>query len=121
VSHSLRTQEATSNTVSSWKNGKFSSTSNARLHYIHNIKINMENLMASVRVRQGANVLGTPILTLSYDHTPDQVFHLWNQQVKRRKMATPLKVYGMEYDAQNGDQQWSDLSAMNELEMEMTI
>jgi hypothetical protein len=32
--------------------------------------------MADVRVPQGAKVLGTPTLTLSYDHTLDQVFHL---------------------------------------------
>jgi hypothetical protein len=81
----------------------------------------MEKLMAAVRVRQGAKVLGTPILMLSYDHTLDQVFHLWNQRVKSRKMVTPLKVYGMKYDAQKGDQQWSDLSTMNELDMEITF
>jgi hypothetical protein len=66
----------------------------------------MEKLMADVRVRQGAKVLGTPIITLPCDHTLDQVFHLWNQRVKPRKMVTPLKVYGMKYDAQKGDQQW---------------
>jgi hypothetical protein len=27
----------------------------------------------------------------------------------------------MKYDAQKGDQQWSDLSTMNELDMEMTV
>jgi hypothetical protein len=81
----------------------------------------MEKLMNAVRVRQGAKVLGTPILTLPYDHTLDQVFHLWNQQVNPRKMATPLKVYAIKYDAQKGDQQWSDLSTMNELDMEMTV
>jgi hypothetical protein len=81
----------------------------------------MEKLMVAVRVRQGAKVLGTPIITLPYDHTLDQVFHLWNQRVKPRRMATPLKVYGMKYDAQKGDQQWSDLSTMNELDMEMTV
>jgi hypothetical protein len=36
-------------------------------------------------------------------------------------MATPLKVYGMKYDAQKGDQQWSYLSTMNELDIEMTV
>jgi hypothetical protein len=36
-------------------------------------------------------------------------------------MVNPLKVYGMKYDAQKGDQQWSDLSTMNELDMEMTV
>jgi hypothetical protein len=77
--------------------------------------------MATVRVRQGAKVLGTHILTLPYDHTLDQVFHLWNQRVKPRKMVTPLNVYGMKYDAQKGDQQLSDLSTMNELDMEMTV
>jgi hypothetical protein len=81
----------------------------------------MEKLMAAVRVHQGAKVLRTPILTLPYDHTLDQVFHLWNQQVTPRKMATPLKVYGIKYDAQENDQQWSDLSKMNELDMEMTV
>jgi hypothetical protein len=81
----------------------------------------MENLMAAVRICQGAKVLGTPIITLPYEHTLDQVFHLWNQRVKPRKMATPLKVYGMKYDAQKGDQQWSDFPTMNELYMEMTV
>jgi hypothetical protein len=81
----------------------------------------MYKLMVAVRVNQGANVLGTPILTLPYDHTLNQVFHLWNQRVKLRKMATPLKVYGMKHDAQKGDQQWSDSSTMNELDMEMTV
>jgi hypothetical protein len=81
----------------------------------------MEKLMAAVRVCQGAKVLGTPILTLPYDHTLDQVFHLWNQRVKPRKMATPLRVYGMKYDAQKGDQQWSDFSTMNELDTKMTV
>jgi hypothetical protein len=77
--------------------------------------------MAAVCVHQGAKVLGTPILTLPYDHTLDQVFHLWNQQVKPRNMVTPLKVYGMKYDAQQGDHHWSDLSTMIELDMEMTV
>jgi hypothetical protein len=81
----------------------------------------MEKLMASVRVRQGAKVHGTHIITLPYDHTLDQVFHLWSQRVKPRKMATPFKLYGMKDNAQKGDQQWSDLSTMNELDMEMTI
>jgi hypothetical protein len=36
-------------------------------------------------------------------------------------MVTPLKVYGMKYDAQKGDHQWSDLSTMNELDMDMTV
>jgi hypothetical protein len=27
----------------------------------------------------------------------------------------------MKYDAQKGDQQWSDLSTMNELDMDMTV
>jgi hypothetical protein len=36
-------------------------------------------------------------------------------------MATPLKVYGMKYDAQKGDQQWLDLSTMKKLDMEMTV
>jgi hypothetical protein len=81
----------------------------------------MNKLIAAVRVRQGANVLGTPISTLHYEHTLDQVFHLWNQRVKPRKMATPLKVYGMKFDSQRGDQQWSDLLTMNELDMEMTV
>jgi hypothetical protein len=102
VSHSLRTQEAASNTVL-LKDDKFPNTSLDRLQYIiHNSKINMEKLMAAVRVHQGAKVLGTPIITLPYDHTLDQVFHLWNQSVKPRKMATPLKVYGMKYDARKG-------------------
>jgi hypothetical protein len=81
----------------------------------------MDNIMAAVRVRQGANDHGTHIITLPYDHTLDQVFHMWNQRVKPRKMMTPLKVYGMKYDAQKGDQQWSDLSTMNELDMEMNV
>jgi hypothetical protein len=34
-------------------------------------------------------------------------------------MATPLKVYGMKYEAKKGDQQWSYLSIMNELNMEI--
>jgi hypothetical protein len=42
--------------------------------------------MAAVRVRQGAKVLGTNILTLPYDYTLDQFFHLWNQGVKPRNM-----------------------------------
>jgi hypothetical protein len=88
---------------------------------MHNSKINMEKLIAAARVRQGAKVLGTPIIMLPYDHTLDQVFHLWNQRVKPRKMVTPLKVYGMKYDAQKGDQQLSDLSTMNELDMEMEM
>jgi hypothetical protein len=100
---------------------KVSNTSSDRLQYIHNSKINMEKLMATLRVRQGAKVLGTPILTLLYDHTLDHFFHLWNQKVKPRKMATPLKVCGMKYDAQKGDQQWSDLLTMNELDMEMNV
>jgi hypothetical protein len=77
--------------------------------------------MATVRVRQEAKVLGTPILTLPYEHTLDQVFHLWNQRVIPRKMVTPLKVYGIKYVVQKGDQQWSDLSTMKELDMEMTV
>jgi hypothetical protein len=81
----------------------------------------MEKLIPAVLVLQGAEVLGTHIITLPYDHTLDKFFHLWNQRVKPIKMATPLKVYGMKHDAQKGDQQWSDLSTMNELYMEMTV
>jgi hypothetical protein len=81
----------------------------------------MEKLMADVRVRRGAKVLGTPIITLPYEHTLDQVFRLWNQRVKPRKVVTSLKVYGMKYNAQKGDQQWSYFSTMNELDIEMTI
>jgi hypothetical protein len=103
------------------ENDKFSNTSLDILQYIHNNKIIMDNLMTAVRVRQGAKVRGTPIITLPYDHTMDEVFHLWNQRVKPMKMVTPLKVYGMKYDAQKGDQQSSDLSTMNELDMEMTV
>jgi hypothetical protein len=81
----------------------------------------MEKVMADVRVRQGAKVIGTPILMIPYDHTLDQAFHLWSQRVKPRKMVTPLKVYGMKYDAQKCYQQWSYLSTMNELDMELTV
>jgi hypothetical protein len=80
----------------------------------------MEKRMDDVRVHQRAKVLGAPV-TLPYDHKLDQVSHFWNQLVEPRKMATPLKVYGMTYDAQNSDQQRPYLSKMNEVDKDMTV
>jgi hypothetical protein len=51
----------------------------------------MEKLMAAVRVRQGAKVLGTPILTLSYDHTPDQFFSSVEPASKTKKDGDSFK------------------------------